>query len=169
MAETVAVHHPEHAGSDMVVSRKAYNVDLSREGYVLGHSDGTMPATAPTPPAQDGGERITVDAPRLAAMERQVQAVEERDTALALRAVELGQLEAALADRAAELNTREAALVARETALVVHSTAPSTTPTTAPADRAASKAAAERQRRVRKAAEAAAATGDTDAGQLAGV
>lgn len=158
MAETVAVHHPAHPGSDMIVSRKAYEVDLAREGYLIGHSDGTVPLTAPTPAAQDGGNRLQVDAYELEALRLQVQAAEERETALALRAVELDDLEADLAERAAELNTREQNLVAREQAATEGKT---------PTDRNASKAAAERQRRARKAAEAAAATGETDAGQVA--
>lgn len=99
MAETVAVHHPQHPGSDTVVSRKAFDVDLSREGYLIGYSDGSAPPTAPTPAAQDGGFRVTVDSAEVEAMRLRLQGVEERETALVLREVELDRRELNLRDR----------------------------------------------------------------------
>lgn len=98
MAETVAVHKPGVAGSDMVVSRKWFTVDLVREGYVEGRSDGTNPVTAPTPPAQ---ERATTAETVLGVDPARLQSLEERETALALREVELDR-------REAELRAREA-------------------------------------------------------------
>lgn len=98
VAETIAVHKPGTPGSDMVVPRKVFTVDLQREGYVEGYSDGSRPATAPTPPAPQrpiAGETVLgVDPARL-------QSLEERETALLLREVELDQREAALRDREA--------------------------------------------------------------------
>lgn len=139
MAETVAVHHPAHPGSDIVVSRKAYDVDLSREGYVLGHSDGSMPTTAPTAPAQDGGLREQVDLTELEAMRHTIAQMTERETALELRAVELDQ-------RERELEEREEELAGQVTATAQQGTAapPAAGETD---DRRAKRAASERHRR----------------------
>lgn len=140
MAETVAVHHPNHPGSDMVVTRKAYDVDLSREGYVLGHSDGSNPATAPTPPAQDGGLREQVDAGELAQLRHTVQQLTERETALELRAVELDQ-------RERELEEREEELAGQVTAGAQQGTEAPPAAGETDEDRRARKAASERHRR----------------------
>lgn len=97
--DSVTAHHPDHPGSDLIVSRKAFDVDLSREGYVLGHSDGTMPPPALIPAAQDGGQRSVVDQAELDAMRATIMALEERETAVAVRAVELDARERDLEDR----------------------------------------------------------------------
>lgn len=186
MAETVAVHHPAHPGSDMVVSRKVFDIDLSREGYVEGRSDGSRPVTAPTPAAHDGGTRESVSAVELeelrgAVVELQAaQArIEERETAVALREVELDEREreleareeelaASYADKAEDTGagdlTPEQQAEAAATPSLAEEQAGAADALDAEAQRKARKAAAERERRARKAAEAA----STDAGQTAG-
>lgn len=163
MAETVAVHHPAHPGSDIVVSRKAFDLDLRHEGYVEGRSDGTNPVTAPTPPAPDGGDRATISTQELEALRASLTGVEERETALALREVELDQRERDLEAREEELAASYAqpapqgdASTAAPAAEEGTTPAPTATPDSE-AQRKAAKAAAERERRARKAAEKAAA------------
>lgn len=163
MAETVAVHKPGQPGSDMVVSRKQFVVDLSREGYVEGRSDGTNPATPPTPPAQErptSGETVLgIDPARL-------QSLEERETAVALREVELDQREAELRDREAGPQQVTSDDLGGEPvpADLAPAPAPPAPPAAAQPDpeaRKASRAAAERERRARL-------RKTTDAGQQAG-
>lgn len=167
MAETVAVHKPGVAGSDMVVSRKWFAVDLVREGYVEGRSDGTNPVTAPTPPAQERGTAgetvLGVDPVRL-------QSLEERETALALREVELDRREADLRDREAgpvtitsdDLGGEPVPPGLQQPTPAAAPPAPAAQPD--PEARKASRAAAERERRarLRKTPDAGQQAGDPD-------
>lgn len=161
MAETVAVHKPGVPGSDMVVSRKQYVVDLRHEGYVEGRSDGTNPATPPTPPAQErplSGETVLgVDPARL-------QSLEERETAVALREVELDQREAALRDREAGPQTVTADDLGGEPDVPAPAGAAPTAQQDPEAARKASRAQAERERRarLRKTPDAGQPAGDPD-------
>lgn len=157
MAETVAVHKPGVPGSDMVVSRKLFRVDLQREGYVEGYSDGSNPLTAPTPPAP---ERPTAGETVLGVDPVRLQSLEERETALALREVELDQREAELRDREAGPQQVTAADLGGEQ----DTPAPPVAQPDPEAQRKASRAQAERERRarLRKTPDAGQPAGDPD-------
>lgn len=149
MAETVAVHKPGQPGSDMVVSRKQFVVDLQHEGFVEGRSDGTNPETPPTPPAQErplAGQIVAgIDPARL-------QSLEERETAVALREVELDQREAELRDReAGPQQVTSDDLGGEPVPPSLTPPAPATAPAQPDPDaaRKAARAAAERERRAK--------------------
>lgn len=142
MAETVAVHKPGVPGSDIIVSRKQYVVDLVHEGYVEGYADGTNPVTAPTPPAP---ERPTAGETTLGVDPARLQSLEERETAVALREVELDQREAELRDREAGPQTVTAADLGGEP----DTPAPAQAEQDPETARKASRAQAERERRAR--------------------